>query len=330
MSDLRAVRDPGPVHPRHAAAPADPLRQAGAGARAGDAAGGDRRADRDPGVRGPARARWSPASWPDVAKKFATPRRTVLLESGGGRRPPRAARGGRRPVPGAAVLGRALARVPLRPRHPDRRRCPRPTSSRRRVGGRTGAVLGADYRPRATIGAVTSAGRHDPGRACSRSRRLPAGGRRAVSLAGRRAVDEFVPGRAEGETVVGAGRARRWRVGAGLALGTAQGVVKRVAAGLPGQPGRVRADHAQGRRQGGRRGLPGRRSALESTDLAFVTSDAQLLRFPAAAVRPQGRPAGGVAGVRLTTGASVLWFGAVGPDAAQPGIGASADAEPFW
>ena len=46
-------------------------------------------------------------------------------------------------------------------------------------------------------------------------------------------------------------------------------------------------------------------------DLAFVTSEAQLLRFSATTARPQGRPAGGVAGVRLAEDARVLWFGAV-------------------
>jgi len=52
----------------------------------------------------------------------------------------------------------------------------------------------------------------------------------------------------------------------------------------------------------------------------FITSDAQLLRFPAASVRPQGRPAGGMAGIRLAAGASAIWFGAIGPDA-RPGLG---------
>ena len=50
-------------------------------------------------------------------------------------------------------------------------------------------------------------------------------------------------------------------------------------------------------------------------DLVFVTSDAQLLRFPASAVRPQGRAAGGMAGIRLSPGASVVFFGAVDPAA---------------
>lgn len=48
-------------------------------------------------------------------------------------------------------------------------------------------------------------------------------------------------------------------------------------------------------------------------DLVFLTSDAQLLHFPAAGVRPQGRAAGGVAGIKLAAGARVVFFGAVDP-----------------
>ena len=36
----------------------------------------------------------------------------------------------------------------------------------------------------------------------------------------------------------------------------------------------------------------------------FITTDAQLLQFRAAAVRPQGRPAGGMAGIKLAAGAA--------------------------
>jgi DNA gyrase subunit A len=49
----------------------------------------------------------------------------------------------------------------------------------------------------------------------------------------------------------------------------------------------------------------------EDEHLVFVTSDAQLLHFPASGVRPQGRGGGGMAGVRLAAGASVVYFGAV-------------------
>src|SRR5699024_7841249 len=46
-------------------------------------------------------------------------------------------------------------------------------------------------------------------------------------------------------------------------------------------------------------------------DLVFITSDARLLRFNAALVRPQGRAGGGVAGVRVDSDSSVVFFGAV-------------------
>ncbi len=48
-------------------------------------------------------------------------------------------------------------------------------------------------------------------------------------------------------------------------------------------------------------------------ELCFVTSDAQLLHFAASLVRPQGRAGGGIAGVRLTAGQRVTYFGAVAP-----------------
>ena len=48
-------------------------------------------------------------------------------------------------------------------------------------------------------------------------------------------------------------------------------------------------------------------SSCRSADdeLVFVTTDAQLLHFPASGVRPQGRSGGGIAGVRLAAGARV-------------------------
>ena len=104
--------------------------------------------------------------------------------------------------------------------------------------------------------------------------------------------------------------------GAGVALGTAEGVVKRV---LPDYP--QNRDEFElitlkdGDRVVGAVQLSGQLSA-ESAELVFITSDAQLLRFGASSVRPQGRAAGGMAGVRLSAGASVVWFGAVDADAA--------------
>jgi DNA gyrase subunit A len=52
----------------------------------------------------------------------------------------------------------------------------------------------------------------------------------------------------------------------------------------------------------------------DDDELVFISSDAQLLHFSAAAVRPQGRSAGGMAGMRLSTDAQVIFFGAVAAD----------------
>jgi DNA gyrase subunit A len=51
----------------------------------------------------------------------------------------------------------------------------------------------------------------------------------------------------------------------------------------------------------------------DSEELVFVTTDAQLLHFSAALVRPQGVGAGGMAGINLSAGAKVLFFGTVDP-----------------
>jgi len=48
--------------------------------------------------------------------------------------------------------------------------------------------------------------------------------------------------------------------------------------------------------------------------LTFVSSDASLLRFPAKMVRPQGLKGGGMAGITLSGGAQVVFFGAVRTD----------------
>jgi DNA gyrase subunit A len=91
-----------------------------------------------------------------------------------------------------------------------------------------------------------------------------------------------------------------------LAIGTAHGVVKRVVPGAwPDKPefvaiGLKPGDHVVGAAQ-----------APESDDLVFISSNAQLLRFPASVVRAQGLPAGGVAGMALADDASVIWFGSV-------------------
>ena len=95
----------------------------------------------------------------------------------------------------------------------------------------------------------------------------------------------------------------------GLALGTEQGVVKRV---VPDYPANKDDLVVIGLKDGDVIvGAVELRTGEE--DLVFITDDAQLLRYPASQVRPQGRPAGGMAGVKLADGAKVISFTAVDP-----------------
>ncbi|MEU4357443.1 DNA gyrase/topoisomerase IV subunit A [Streptomyces virginiae] len=95
----------------------------------------------------------------------------------------------------------------------------------------------------------------------------------------------------------------------GLALGTEQGVVKRV---VPDYPANKDELEVITLRDGDRIvGAVELRTGEE--DLVFITDDAQLLRYPAGQVRPQGRPAGGMAGIKLSENAKVIHFSAVDP-----------------
>jgi DNA gyrase subunit A len=96
----------------------------------------------------------------------------------------------------------------------------------------------------------------------------------------------------------------------GHALGTRQGVVKRVNAELLGN----RDSWEVVRLADGDEVVGAVELSTGEEELCFVTSDAQLLHFAAAAVRPQGRSGGGMAGVRLGAGQHVVFFGAFDPD----------------
>ncbi|MRH29788.1 DNA topoisomerase 4 subunit A [Microbacterium sp. SYP-A9085] len=95
-----------------------------------------------------------------------------------------------------------------------------------------------------------------------------------------------------------------------IALGTAQGVVKRVAAS---ELTNKRDVEIVALKAGDT--VVGAAPAPDDAELVFVTSDAQLLRFPASTVRPQGRGAGGMSGVRVAAGERAVFFGVVAPDA---------------
>ena len=63
----------------------------------------------------------------------------------------------------------------------------------------------------------------------------------------------------------------------------------------------------------------------DEADVVFIASNAQLLRTPACKIRPQGRVAGGVAGMKLADGASVIEAAFTNLDAAEVVTVAAAD-----
>ena len=92
-----------------------------------------------------------------------------------------------------------------------------------------------------------------------------------------------------------------------IVLATAGGVIKRVKPG--DEPRNAEAWEVISLSGGDRVVFAG--TAADTDFLALVTSDAQLLRFQAAKVRPQGRGAGGMAGISLREGARVIAGAAV-------------------
>ncbi|KQO38954.1 MULTISPECIES: DNA topoisomerase (ATP-hydrolyzing) subunit A [unclassified Aeromicrobium] len=94
--------------------------------------------------------------------------------------------------------------------------------------------------------------------------------------------------------------------GPGLALATRAGVVKRVKPEVLSRDSWEVIGLADGDTLVGAAPL-----ATGDEQLVLVTSDAQLLRFEAGLVRPQGRGGGGVAGVKLAAGQRVVGFGVV-------------------
>ena len=96
--------------------------------------------------------------------------------------------------------------------------------------------------------------------------------------------------------------------GPGLALGTREGIVKRV------NPEVLNRDEWEviGLRDGDE--VVGAVELVTGEEeLCFISSDAQLLHFPASGVRPQGRAGGGMAGIKLGAGQHVAFFGAFDP-----------------
>lgn len=99
-----------------------------------------------------------------------------------------------------------------------------------------------------------------------------------------------------------------------LTLGTRQGVVKRV---TPEVPNRDEWD-VIGLKDDDE--VVGVARADDDDHVVFITSDARILHFEASLVRPQGRAAGGMAGIRLTGDATVRFFGVVTAEEADSAL----------
>jgi DNA gyrase subunit A len=231
----------------------------------------------------------------EVAKTFGTPRRTVLLESAG-------------VTVSAVAAALEVADDPCFAYLSSSGLLARSTSDE--PPGADGARAGHDV----IVSAVRTTARGDVGAITSRGRlvrlqvldlpALPASANHP-NLQGGLPFD-LVRSLQQGERVLALCALRT--DGPGLALGTRQGVVKRV---NPEVLGRDDWD-VIGLKDGDEVvGVVELRTGDEQ--LCFISSDAQLLHFPASGVRPQGRSGGGMAGIKLGGGQTVVWFGAVGP-----------------
>ncbi len=233
----------------------------------------------------------------EVAKSHGTPRRTVLLESAG--QPARSAV----PLevadePCLVLLSSTGLLARTSPEQPAGA-----GGSRARHDVVTSAVRAT---ARGQVGVVTSAGRLIRLGVVDLPA-LPATAE-APHLQGGAPVSEFLSLQ-PGERVVCLSTLEG--DSAGLALGTAAGVVKRV---MP--------DHLTNkdsweiiRMVDGDTVVGAAELRTGNEQLVFVSSDAQLLHFSAAGVRPQGRTGGGIAGVRLAPDARAVFFGALDNDA---------------
>ncbi|MEV7417307.1 DNA topoisomerase IV subunit A [Streptomyces sp. NPDC089919] len=233
-----------------------------------------------------------------VAKKFGTDRRTVLLES----------------------AGAAVSAVPLEVADDPCRVLLSSTGLLARTvtgdplaagdGGRAkhdAIVSSVLATARAEVGAVTSTGRLLRVQVIDLPQ-LP-DTHAAPNLAGGAPISEFLSTLEPDERVVCLTTLDE--TSQGLALGTEQGVVKRVVPDYPANKDELEVITLKD----GDRIVGAVELRTGEEDLVFITDDAQLLRYPAGQVRPQGRPAGGMAGIKLTEGAKVLHFSAVDPGA---------------
>ncbi|MFJ6855671.1 DNA topoisomerase (ATP-hydrolyzing) subunit A [Streptomyces sp. NPDC091271] len=233
-----------------------------------------------------------------VAKKFGTERRTVLLESAGSQVASVPLEVADDPclvlLSSTGLLARTANAEPV-PQAEDARRA------------KHDAIVSAvPSTARGDVGAVTSTGRLLRLSVIDLPQ-LP-DTHAAPNLSGGAQISEFLTLEPDEELIC---LTTLDEEAQGLAIGTLQGVVKRVVPDYPANKDELEVISLKD----GDRIVGAKQLRTGEEDLVFITSDAQLLRYPAASVRPQGRAAGGMAGVKLAAGATVLSFAAVDPSA---------------
>ncbi|MGL4257417.1 MAG: DNA gyrase subunit A, partial [Microbacterium sp.] len=238
-----------------------------------------------------------------AAEKYGTPRRTLLLNGGPVAPRSRAA---------AAAADLQIADTPCRVFFSATGRMVRAELTADAPNGgivpparrsKHDAIRGwVDTTTRGDVGAVTSHGRLVRFSPVD----LPSVPGNSVQLAAGTRADQYL-GLGSGEHVVAIVPLED---GPPIALGTLHGTVKRVSAGELGTKHDIEIIAL---RDGDR--VVGAAPASDGAELVFVASDAQLLRFDASSVRPQGRSAGGMAGIRLSDGAEVITFTVVAASA---------------
>ncbi|MFJ9679557.1 DNA topoisomerase (ATP-hydrolyzing) subunit A [Streptomyces sp. NPDC101194] len=233
-----------------------------------------------------------------VAKKFGTDRRTVLLESAGSQ----------------------VASVPLEVADDPCRVLLSSTGLLARTAHDDPIVFAEDAKRAkhdVIVSAVPATARGDVGVVTSTGRLLRLAvidlpqlpdTHAAPNLSGGAMVSEFLTLESDEEVIC---LTTLDEASPGLAIGTLQGVVKRVVPDYPANKDELEVIALKD----GDRIVGAAELRTGEEDLVFITSDAQLLRYQAAQVRPQGRPAGGMAGIKLAAGTEVISFTAVDPAA---------------
>lgn len=259
----------------------------------------------------------------DIASKYGTARRTILLESEAVSATVAKALAASSTTTKAAPLALEIADDPCWVLLSSSGQIARTSTQEALVD--SGARMKHDVfrsviatSARGEVAAVTSAGRMLRLQVLDMPVLPPTAG--LPNLAGGVPAKEFIT-LLKGESLVGF-----VPIDTVVALGTKQGVIKRVTPEYP-----LNREDWDVIALKDKDTVIGAAAAQDDDEVVFITEQAQLLRFAASAVRPQGRTAGGMAGIKLAAGDAVLSFTVVpagDPSAVVVTVSSSTEALP--